>query len=240
MRRFYAPPENFIDHRISLDSEQSRHLRSVLRLQNGDEVRVFDGEGNEFLCIVQEINSGKQSSVLRILSESKPTSNESSLDLTLAVSLLKSDKFDLVLQKAVELGVSNFVPIITRRCDIKPKNFERKLERFEKIIIESSKQCGRAKLMKISELLDFEEFIETSEGAKILFSERNGEDFSKIQSSKKITAVIGSEGGWEDSEIEFAKQNGFQIITLGGRILRAETAAISIASIFQHNFGDLR
>lgn len=240
MRRFYAPPENFADHRIILDSEQSKHLRSVLRLQNGDEVKVFDGEGNEFLCVVQEIKSGKQSSVLRILNESDPTSSESDLNLNLAVALLKSDKFDLVLQKAVELGVSTFTPIITRRCDVKPKNFERKVGRFEKIIIESSKQCGRAKLMKISELLDFEELIETGKGTKILFSERSGTKFSEVKADKKITAVIGPEGGWEDSEIDLARQNDFQIITLGGRILRAETAAISVTSILQHNFGDLR
>ena len=239
MRRFYAPPENFVDQQIILDSEQSRHLRSVLRLQTGDEVKVFDGAGNEFLCLVQEIKSGKQSSVLRILSEINATSPESDLDLTLAVALLKSDKFDLILQKAVELGVSNFIPLITRRCDVKPKNFERKLERFERIIIEASKQCGRAKLMKISETIDFEELIETAEGAKILFAERSGVKFSEIKADKKITAVIGPEGGWEDSEIDFAKQNDFQIITLGGRILRAETAAISITSLLQHNFGDL-
>jgi 16S rRNA (uracil1498-N3)-methyltransferase len=240
MRRFYAPNENFTDQRIILDSEQSRHLRSVLRLKAGDEVKVFDGAGSEFLCLVQELNSGKQSSVLRILREIDPTAQESNLGLNLAVALLKSDKFDLILQKAVELGVLNFIPINTRRCDVKPKNFERKIERFERIITEASKQCGRAKLMQISDAIDFEELIETGEGAKILFAERSGAKFSEIKADKKITAVIGPEGGWEDSEIELAKQNDFQIVTLGGRILRAETAAISITSLLQHNFGDLR
>ncbi len=240
MRRFYASPENFNDHRIILDFEQSRHLTSVLRLQNGDEIKVFDGLGNEFLCIVQETGNRKQSAVLRILRKISPSAPESDLDLTLAVAVLKGEKFDLVIQKAVELGVTRFVPIVTKRCDVKIKDSAKKLERWEKIIIESSKQCGRARLMQISEVLEFQEFIETATGAKILFAERTGQSFSTIKPDIKITAVIGSEGGWEDSEIDLAIKNAFQIITLSGRILRAETAAISIAGLVQHNFGDLR
>jgi 16S rRNA (uracil1498-N3)-methyltransferase len=238
MRRFYASPENFTPHRVILDLEQSRHLRSVLRLTEGDEIQVFDGAGNEFLCEIEKIE--KKQTSLKIRERRAPFAPESDLDLTLAIAVLKGEKFDLVIQKAVELGIINFVPMITKRGDVKPKNFDKKIERFEKIIIESSKQCGRATLMRISEPIDFEEFIATATGAKILFSERNGKSFSEINSDKKITAVIGSEGGWEDAEIELARQNDFQIITLGGRILRAETAAISITTLLQHNFGDLR
>ncbi len=239
MRRFYAPSENFNDHKIVLDLEQSRHLRDVLRLRAGDEVRVFDGEGKEFLCIAQEMPKGKNCSTIRILKEIEPTSPESDLDLTLAISILKGDKFDLVIQKSVELGVRKLVPIITKRCDVKLRNADRKIERWQKIIIEASKQCGRAKLMEIVELLEFDDLVEDAEGTKVLFSERNGSKLEEIESSEKITAIIGSEGGWEDSEIDLARQNGVQIITLSGRILRAETAAISITSILQHRFGDL-
>lgn len=221
-----------------MDLEQSRHLSSVLRLTEGDKIQVFDGLGNEFSCEIERIE--KKKTTLKIIEKISPAAPESGLNLTLAVAVLKGEKFDLVIQKAVELGVTRFLPIVTKRCDVKPKNFDKKLERWEKIVIESSKQCGRARLMQISELVDFEEFIEISEGAKILFAERKGQSFSTIKPDKKITAVIGSEGGWEDSEIDSARQNGFQIITLGGRILRAETAAISIAALVQHNFGDLR
>ncbi len=238
MRRFYASPENFNDHQIFLDLEQSRHLSSVLRLTEGDKIHVFDGLGNEFSCEIEKIEKKKTS--LKIIEKVSPVSPESGLDLTLAVAILKGEKFDLVIQKAVELGVTRLLPIITKRCDVRIKDSTKKLERWGKIIIESSKQCGRAKLMQISELVDFDEFIKTATGAKILFAERNGENFSEIKPDKKITAVIGSEGGWQDSEIDSARKNGFQIITLGGRILRAETAAISIASLVQHNFGDLR
>jgi 16S rRNA (uracil1498-N3)-methyltransferase len=93
--------------------------------------------------------------------------------------------------------------------------------------------------MKIAEALDFERFLETADGTRILFAERNGEGFSQVKTNQKMIAVIGSEGGWEDTEIEAARKNDFQIVTLNGRILRAETAAISIATILQHCFGDL-
>ena len=243
MRRFYAPKYSFKDNIINLDFDETKHLRNVLRLSSGEKIKVFDGVGREFLCEIEKIE--KRQTILQIIEEISPSTPESDLDLSMAVSLTKGDKFELVIQKAVELGVTKFVPIITKRCDVKFKNPEKKMERWQKIIVEASKQSGRARLMKIKKPKRFEEFIKNSASQRLsgkvslLFSERNGENFSRIYSAKKITAVIGSEGGWEDSEINFAKENGFQIITLRGRILRAETAAISIASILQNHFGDL-
>ena len=252
MRRFYAPPENFKGGEITLDFEQTKHLRDVLRLRAGENINIFDGEGKEFSCAIQEI--GKRETALKIIAEVNPRAPESVLDLTLAVALLKGEKFDLVLQKAVELGVTRLVPLQTRRADVKLKDageIEKKLERWRKIVFEAAKQCGRAKLMQIENPQGFEKFIEKkfiekssppNSGAEIrvLFSERGGEKFSDLQAGKKIVAVIGSEGGWEDAEIELARANEFQIITLGGRILRAETAAIVVSAVLQNHFGDLR
>ena len=235
MRRFYSPKIN--EKQISLDAVQTRHLRNVLRLSVGEKVRIFDGEGREFLAEIQKIE--KRKTILTIIKEVQPASKESELNLTLGVSLLKGDRFDLVIQKAVELGVTGFVPIISKRCDVKLKNPEKKLERWQKIIIEASKQSGRSRLMTIKTTQSVEKFIEISEGTKILFSEKKGESFSQIKPTKEITALIGPEGGWEDSELDFAGANNFHIITLNGRILRAETAVISIATILQHRFGDL-
>lgn len=238
MRRFYAPPENFQKETISLNQEETRHLRDVLRFRAGDKIQVFDGEGSEFLCEIESIS--KKETGLKIIEEIAPTAPESDLELTLAVALLKGEKFDLVVQKSVELGVAKIVPLMTKRADVKLKDAERKIERWRKIVLEASKQCGRAKLMRIETPFDFEEFVKGAEGAKILFAERSGESFTKIKADKKITAVVGSEGGWEDSEINFAVANGFQIITLAGRILRAETAAIAVSAVLQNVFGDLR
>ncbi|HRH43539.1 MAG TPA: 16S rRNA (uracil(1498)-N(3))-methyltransferase [Pyrinomonadaceae bacterium] len=238
MRRFYAPVENFNNSQVTLNIEETRHLRDVLRLRMGEEIAVFDGHGKEFLCKIETIE--KKESHLKIIEEILPKSPESNLNLTLAVAILKGEKFDLVIQKAVELGVSKFVPIFTKRCDVKLKDNDKKLERWQRIILEASKQSGRAKLMEIESPINFESFVKKSDGENfVLFSERNGENFSAIKSSLNITAIIGSEGGWEDSEIELAQKKGIQIITLGGRILRAETAVIAISALLQNHFGDL-
>ncbi len=238
MRRFHAPKENFSNDKITLSLEETRHLRDVLRLREGEKVQVFDGAGKEFLCAIETI--AKKETLLKIIQETAPSSPESDLELTLAVALLKGEKFDLVIQKAVELGVCKLVPLNTKRADVRLKDADKKQERWQKIALEACKQSGRAKLMQIQPPIDFENFVKTAEGVCILFAERGGASFSAIKADKKITALVGSEGGWEDSEIEFAASNGFQIITLAGRILRAETAAIAVSAILQNNFGDLR
>ena len=237
MRRFYAPIGQFQAEAVTLNLEETRHLRDVLRLAETDEVQVFDGAGREFLCEIRSI--GKKETRLGIVREIAPTAPESKLNLTLAVALLKGEKFDLVVQKAVELGVTKLVPLNTKRADVKLKDAEKKTERWRKIALEACKQTGRAKLMQIEMPSDFEKYIETASGVKILFAERGGESFSSIEKAEKLTAIVGAEGGWESSEIEAARENGFQIITLKGRILRAETAAIAVAAILQNRFGDL-
>lgn len=245
MRRFYAPPQNFANRSVLLNLAETRHLRDVLRLRIGDEVRVFDGEGREFLCRIEKIE--KKETDLQIIEEIFPSAPESNLNLTLAVALLKGEKFDLIVQKTCELGVSRIVPLITKRADIRIKDAKesgKKIERWRKIVLEASKQCGRAQLMQIETPTAFEEFIKNNDGVCVLFSERDGESFesfvNKFSEAAKITAIVGSEGGWEDSEIETARQNNIHIVTLGGRILRAETAAITIPVLLQNRFGDFR
>lgn len=237
MRRFYAPIEQFQAETVFLSLEETRHLRDVLRLKEANQVQVFDGNGKEFSCEIERI--GKKQTDLKILKEIAPTAPESGLDLTLAVALLKGEKFDLIVQKAVELGATKLVPLNTKRADVRLKETGKRLERWRKIALEACKQSGRAVLMPIAEPLDYEKFIETADGARVLFAERGGTSFSAIEPAQKIVAAIGAEGGWEPSEIKSARARGFQIVTLKGRILRAETAAISIAAILQHRFGDL-
>lgn len=237
MRRFYAPPENFHGQNINLSEGEARHLRDVLRLRMGDEVSVFDGNGCEFKCIIKTIE--KKSSTLSIIEEISPTSPESNLELTIVATVLPGDKYDLVIQKAVELGVVTFIPLVTTRCEVKSKDAAKRLTRWRRIAFEASKQCGRAKLMAVSEPVEFAELISTiANDDCLLFSERYGVSFDSVTASKKITAVFGPKGGWEDSELEAAHNKKIKIVTLGGRVLRAETAAIAISAILQHRFGD--
>ena len=237
MRRFYSPPETFVDRHITLSPEETRHLRDVLRLRIGDPVSVFDGTGGEFEAVIESIS--KSSSVLNINQNIDPATPESPMELTLAAAILKSDKFDLVIQKAVELGVTRLVPLETIRAESRPRDAVKKAERWRKIALEAVKQCGRARLMRIDEPVKFDEFIRTVESDACFFTERGGGKLSDEFASKKITAFVGPEGGWDDSEIELARARGFEMITFGGRILRAETAAIAVAAILQHRFGDI-
>jgi len=237
MRRFYASIQQFQAKTVVLNLEETRHLRDVLRLKETAVVQVFDGAGREFLCEIQKIE--KKETVLKIIEETTPPAPESNLNLILAVGLLKGEKFDLVVQKAVELGVTSLIPLKAKRADVRLKDADKRLERWRKIALEAAKQSGRAKLMTIEKPLEFKNFIETANGTRILFAERGGARFSDIKETRKITAAIGAEGGWEDAEVEAAREKEFQIVTFKGRILRAETATISIAVILQHRFGDL-
>jgi 16S rRNA (uracil1498-N3)-methyltransferase len=161
--------------------------------------------------------------------------------LTLAISILKGEKFDLVVQKAVELGVVRVVPLITARREVKLKDEAKRTERWRRIALEASKQSGRARLMAVAEPCAFVDLVTSRDypGAEILFSERSGGPFPNVIEHKKITAFIGPEGGWNDEELELAAVEGISVVTLGGRILRAETAAIALAAVIQYRFGDL-
>ena len=238
MHRFYTAKIDPILGTAQLDEAETRHLRDVLRIREGETVNLFDGGGHEFRARVETIS--KRTTLLAVAEEVRPAAPESPLDLTLAVALTKGEKFELVVQKAVELGVNRIIPIVTHRCDIKPAGNSKRTLRWRKIALDASKQSGRARLIEIEDAKAISSLMAAEfPGTKFLFSERDGDRFEKISTGNNVLAVVGPEGGWEDRELGSAADAGFQIITLGGRILRAETAAISIAAVIQHRFGDL-
>lgn len=239
MRRFYSPPSNFDGGSCRLDENETRHLRDVLRLEVGERVSVFDGEGNEFAGTIAEID--KRFSRIDLLEEAAASSPESPFEISIAPTILNGERYDLIIQKAVELGVTKLIPLRTIRCEVKANDAAKRLDRWRRIALEATKQSGRAKIMEIAEPQDFSDAINIIDAAtSILFSERDGTDLATVTASKKITAFYGPKGGWDDSELELARSSGVSVITLGGRILRAETASIAITAILQHRFGDLR
>lgn len=286
-RRFYAPPEAFAPDgaSVALSAEESRHLRDVLRLREGDEACVFDGEGREFACVVRDDGGGRgrASATLEVRGRVRPPRPESPLELALAVALLKGEKFDLVVQKATELGASRVVPVETRRADVRlrdAKDAARRVERWRRLALEASKQSGRARVPEVAGPTTLDSLTSAAPRAcelRLLFAERGGagldslsvetgrdlasvrrgplstEDESRpseaelrpsllaeSESRRAATALVGPEGGWDDEEIALARGRGWTIITLGGRTLRAETAAVAVAALLQHLFGDLR
>lgn len=239
-RRFHAPPTAFTQTTVTLTADEARHLRDVLRLKAGDEVYVFDGRGREFRCNVS--NTTRDSATLRIEAEVPPAKPESQLQLNLCVALLKGEKFDLVVQKATELGVTTITPLITRHADIHLRDQSdatKRVTRWQRIALEAAKQSGRAFVPEISSPAPFEAALDVEDGG-LMFSERGGEALESLTEASAITALVGSEGGWADEEIDAARARNFHIVTLGGRILRAETAAIAVTVLMQHRFGDLR
>ncbi|MBA3805888.1 MAG: 16S rRNA (uracil(1498)-N(3))-methyltransferase [Acidobacteria bacterium] len=250
-RRFYAPPSAFNTDVLSvkLEAEEARHLRDVLRLKRGDEAFVFDGEGREYRCLISE--SRRDGALLDISEEVVAARPESPLSLTLGVALLKSEKFDLVVQKTTELGVDRIVPIMTRFAEVRLKEGAEggnRVLRWKRIALEAAKQSGRARVPEISAPIAFASLIESvsskEEEPRLIFSEREGRGLLETVRQwparpLALTALVGPEGGWADEEITQANLSGWSTITLGGRTLRAETAAIAVAALLQHLFGDL-
>ena len=239
-RRFFAPPGafNFSKRTVTLTADEARHLREVLRLKPGAEVSVFDGQGREFRAMVAQAR--RDTAELELKDEIAPARPESPLEITLAVALLKGEKFDLVVQKATELGVHKIVPLITRHADIKLRDAadaEKRVARWQRIALEAAKQSGRAVVPAVSFPQQFTSVLRLSHPC-FLFSEKEGHGLTQV--TDQVAAIIGSEGGWSDEELEEARAAGVQIVTLGGRILRAETAAITATALLQHRFGDLK
>lgn len=250
-RRFYVPPESFTDESetVLLSSDEARHLRDVLRLERGAEVFAFDGLGREYRCTVEE--SGRRANVsLRVLEEVGPMRPESPLHLELAVSLLKGEKFDLVVQKATELGVTAILPVMTKQSDVRLRDAGEargRVARWWRIALEAAKQSGRAFVPSIAAPVAFASMSEAkaSEGWRLMFTERGGDALAEVLKDApaglmKATALVGPEGGWTDEELASASGAGWRLVTLGGRTLRAETAAIAVAVLLQHLFGDLK
>jgi 16S rRNA (uracil1498-N3)-methyltransferase len=246
-RRFHALPSafNFETKTVTLAAGEARHLRDVLRLKTNDEVYVFDGAGREFRCTVADTR--RDFATLRIDCEAEPAKPESHLALTLCVALLKGEKFDLVVQKATELGVSRIIPLITRYADIHLRDeadASKRVARWQRIALEAAKQSGRAFVPDVNGPVSFGSFVQGTKDAELclMFSERGGGGLEVLagRAPRSVTALIGSEGGWSDEEIEQARSEDVHVVTLGGRILRAETAAITVAALLQHFFGDLK
>ena len=253
-RRFYVKPQAFLGtpgQVVHLSEEESRHLRKVLRLRVGDEVYVFDGQGREFACVVADEGGRGSTSRLEVRGAAAPQSPESPLEFTLALATLRSENFDFVVKKATELGVSRVAPVVTMRALVRPRDVDdarRRAARWRRLALEAAKQCGRARVPAIEVPVNFAAFVSgkrQADAVHVLFAERGGDPLESPSSAaaarpSAVVALVGPEGGWADEEVELARAHGWQIVTLGGRTLRAETAAITVCALLQHLYGDLK
>lgn len=222
--------------------EDARHIAKSLRMKVGEPVILCDGRGTDYHCALTSIREDQVE--LSVLS-SEPSRGEPALEAVLYQAVPKSDKMELIVQKAVELGVSKIVPVLTERCISRPdfKAAQKKRERYQKIALEAAKQCGRGKIPQVEDMLPFSKAVElaVNHGQTILFYERGGAKLADLVSpqTRQISFFVGSEGGFSQEEAQFAEQKGVLLATLGSRILRCETAPLCALSILMHIVGEL-
>lgn len=237
-RRNYA--QIFLDNiaeTTEITGENAHHISRSLRMKPGEELILCDKRGTDFLCEITDFTSD---SVFCKVKEQFPTKSEPSINLTLYQALPKLDKFELILQKAVELGIYRIVPVLTSRCISRPdeKSFRKKLERYEKIALEAAKQSGRGIIPEISGILSYKGALKemSEQDLALMCYEHGGEKLGKLflPSYKNISLLIGSEGGFSEDEVKQAKDNNVTPVWLGERILRCETAPLAAISIIMN------
>lgn len=236
MPRFYVNLVLSVDSEIDLPEEVVRHI-SVLRLRITDQISFFNGDGYDYITEFTILERRKIS--IRVLA-AKLVENESKLDLTLLMSIIASDKFDLVVQKAVELGVKRLIPIYAQNTQrFKADKLISRMEHWRKIILASSEQSWRASLMELLEPLEFAQAVtNNSAKLKLILSPHHAGNLAVAVEAPSAVLLVGPEGGFTSTEVELAVQAGFVVWQLGTRILRAETAALVGVSLLQAKFGD--
>jgi 16S rRNA (uracil1498-N3)-methyltransferase len=246
MRRFFVediPGEGGL---VFLTGKEANHIRNVLRMKRGDRLIVMDGKGQLFEAIIEELHhKGVRGKIIKALPPPPPPP----IEIHLAQALIKSRPMDSLIQKATELGVGSITPFASERTAvrIRPEHLSRKMDHWEEIMKAACKQSGRPNLPTLNPLLAFEKLIRNAQSQgtlKVLLWEAEKEaDLKGLLRSAvqlpRIVAIVGPEGGFTPKEIRLARDAGFRIVSLGSRILRSETAAITLVSIMQYEWGDL-
>ncbi|MGH7817824.1 MAG: 16S rRNA (uracil(1498)-N(3))-methyltransferase [Candidatus Binatia bacterium] len=245
MARFFLPKKQLHDNHGTIDGQELNHLRRVLRLKPGDRITVFDETGWEHEAVIHSLATARgEIEIVR----SYQAERESPLHVTLAVGLTKGEKIDFVVEKATELGVQTIIPFASTYAV--PKLDERKIagrtERWQKIALSATKQCGRARVPEVSALCTVQDLLARSwpDALKLIFWEKEVEQSlrqvqQKHVGAKAVLLMIGPEGGFSVEEAELARSHGFELVQLGRRILRAETAAVTALALAQYLWGDL-
>lgn len=238
MYRFFVDNCNDFKDNIIITGNDVNHIKNVLRLKCGEHVLVSNGNGTDYECSIEKIDS--ETVTVRIEDVTKNAA-ELPVSITLFQGMPKSDKLELIIQKGVELGVKEIVPVITKRSVVKidDKKAAKKLERYNSIAESAGKQSGRGIIPEVKEFMSFKqamEYAKTLDMNIIPYEEAKGMEYSRevvkdIKNHKSLGIFIGPEGGFTGEEVELAMSMGAKCITLGNRILRTETAGLAILSI---------
>ncbi len=227
--------------KVILNQEQSRHIAKSLRMRTGDMLTLTCGDGDDYGCIIDEINAGQ---VTLSVCYKQADNSEPTVKVSLFQGVPKNDKMEDIIQKCTELGVTAIKPVLTNRSVSRPdeKSAKKKLIRYQRIALESAQQSGRGIVPEICEMETLEQAVKKdSSDLKILFYEGGGEPLSKIleKDIKSVSFYIGPEGGFEESEVELIKKYGAEVASLGKRILRTQTAPVAALTAIMLLTGNL-
>lgn len=239
--RFHVP-EAAPGARITLPEHSAHHAREVLRLRAGDTVRLFDGRGEEYDAVLDRVTRQEVHAYIRGIASPRP---ESPLRITLALSPLKGDRMELVVQKATELGVAAIVPVVTIRTDAaaRPALRGTRQERWEKVASGAAEQCGRAVVPDIPPTTTLDRLAaDPFEGERVVLLETaDAPPLSGLFATAPpaLLLLVGPAGGFDPTEVESLRRAGFHSASLGPRVLRSETAAVAAVALAQALWGDL-
>ncbi|MCH5202320.1 MAG: 16S rRNA (uracil(1498)-N(3))-methyltransferase [Oscillospiraceae bacterium] len=219
--------EEIITNEYTLSGEDGRHIIKSLRMNKGEELTLCSPSGTIYNCVVE--NTEGDMVDLSVISREMSVA-EPDVKVTLYQALPKGDKMELIIQKSVEIGVTEIVPVISSRCVSRPdkKSLSKKIPRWQKIAKQAAMQSGRGIIPKVQECISFKEAVLSARGEKVIFYELGGDSLKSVLESrpKEISIFIGSEGGFSSEEVSLVTDNDGRKATLGKRILRAETAPL--------------
>lgn len=234
--------EKIIGNTYTITGEDALHISKSLRMTIGENITLCDTNGIEHFCEISAID--KNNVTVNIL-KSKPCNHEPNVNVTLFQCMPKSDKMEFVIQKAIEIGVHEIIPVINSRCISRPDNkqISKKSERYNKIALQASMQSRRGIIPKVRDTISFKTALSmlNNYDCVAVFYEGGGTPLKDIlpDNAKNIAILIGSEGGFDTSEIESIKNIGGKVATLGNRILRTETAPLVALSAIMYQYGNL-
>lgn len=229
---------------LQLGDDAAGHIGRVLRMQQGQQVSLFNGEGGEYLCTISQAN---KKNVFVTVDEFHDVSSESPLKIHLGQGISRGEKMDFTIQKSVELGITEITPLFSERCGVKlqGERLDKKHQQWQKIAIAAAEQSGRNFVPVVHPPIKLEQWLaQQTDETKLTLHPRAEHSIKTIDSisnfnRQNMRFVVGPEGGFTDGEIQAAKAANFIDIKLGPRVLRTETAALTVLSALQLAYGDL-
>ena len=238
--RIYSPVPLATGQSVELDDQAAHHVTKVLRMGPGQPLVLFNGDGNDYAAVLTETTK----KVARVdIGESSALTSESPLPIRLAQVISKGDRMDYAVQKSVELGVTEILPLVSERCDVRLKGDreEKRVRHWQQVAVSAAEQCGRARIPEVHPVVSLDDWLKTPSDAdlRLVLHHRSEASLNQHDKPTRVDLLIGPEGGLSEDEIAAAEAAGFRPATFGPRVLRTETAPVVALTLCQWLWGDI-